>query len=352
MLNGLGWKTQFSIQMESHVQQASFLLLRRKETSLFGNYFIQLKKTYLNVCSDDAANYNIESGIRLSKANIIYFRHNDVQHLEQILKSLHEKDLMKPFKQLNRRFIIVEGLYQNRGDLAPLDQIVALKEKFKYRLILDDSMGVGVLGKTGKGSIEHWCIDPRKIDILSVTLDASIGSVGGICAGSYQIVDHQRLSGVGYVFSASSPPYTCVAALEALNIISNENHRSANVRENSRKMRFMLHGKIPRMTLDGDNISPIILIRFNDRTSAVNQNRDRELEFFDQVTQELSQKHQIIVGVSIYVPTEPRPPKPSLRILVSSDHHVADLQRAAEAIIAVINQTAECFSFDEEEKAN
>jgi serine palmitoyltransferase len=297
--------------------------------------------------SDDAANFNIENGIHLARASIIYFRHNDMEHLEQILKSIQEKDLTKPFKQLSRRFIVVEGLYQNRGDLCPLAKIIDLKEKYRYRVILDDSMGIGVLGETGRGSIEHWGIDPKLVDILSVTLDTSIGSVGGICAGSYQIVDHQRLSGVGYVFSASSPPYTCVAAIEGIKIISGEKERSKRVRENARHLRFLL-SKIPEMIIEGDEVSPIILIRAGEKSSVADQNREYELEFFELVAKELARNHQIFVGVSTYVPSEPRPPRPSLRVLVSADHTKEQLEGASKSIKKAISSVLTSYGFGQE----
>lgn len=100
----------------------------------------------------------------LSRSNVIYFRHNDTKHLEAILDDIREKDLLQPFTKPPRRFIVVEGLYQNRGDICPLEEIVALKKKFRYRLILEDSMAVGVLGENGKGSIDHWKCNVRRFE--------------------------------------------------------------------------------------------------------------------------------------------------------------------------------------------
>jgi serine palmitoyltransferase len=287
------------------------------------------KKGDLVIC-DDAANFYIESGIRLSRANVIYFKHNDMAHLEQVLKGVRENDINKPFKNLNRRFIVVEGLYQNRGDICPLDKVVDLKNKYKYRLILDDSMALGVLGKTGKGSAEYWNVPLSEVDILSFTLDTAIASVGGICAGSKKIVDHQRLGGIGYCFSASSPPYTCVAASEALKLISREPQRGQKVQENAKKIRILL-ANYKDLSIEGADISPIVLIRPSSYPEGIKSGED-ELTFLEEVARRLASEHKIFVSVTTYVPNESRPPRPSLKVLVTAGHCDKDLEKAAKAI--------------------
>lgn len=80
-----------------------------------------------------------------------------MEDLEKILKQVQQKDKREK-RKLNRRFIVIEGLYQNYGDIALLPTIMELKEKYKYRLIMDDSFGIGVLGKMGRGTCEHFGI--------------------------------------------------------------------------------------------------------------------------------------------------------------------------------------------------
>ena len=121
-----------------------------------------------------------------------------------------------------RRFLVVEGVYANYGDLAALRKIVELKDKYHYRLILDESFALGALGKTGRGSLEHHDMSVDSVDITLASLGNAVGSVGGICAGTRRVCDHQRLSGAGYVFSASLPPYLASAAIESLNILEEE----------------------------------------------------------------------------------------------------------------------------------
>ena len=107
---------------------------------------------------DEGVHFGLQQGITLSKCNVLYFKHNDMEDLERVLQDVREKDLAHPSKKLHRRFVIVEGLYQNYGDITPLDKVVELKKKYKYRLLLDDTLAVGVLGATGRGSPEHFNI--------------------------------------------------------------------------------------------------------------------------------------------------------------------------------------------------
>lgn len=80
-------------------------------------------------------------------------------------------------------------------------------QRYKYRLVVDESLSLGVLGPTGRGAAEHYGLSPGQVEIVGASLGAALSSVGGFCAGDREVVDHQRLSGLGYCFSASLPPY-------------------------------------------------------------------------------------------------------------------------------------------------
>jgi serine palmitoyltransferase len=176
------------------------------------------------VC-DKGVHFGIQQGIMLSRTNkVFWFRHNDMAHLEEVLKEATKKDGGENAVNLkNRRFIITEGLFQNYGDICQLDQVVKLKNRFKFRLILDDSYGVGVLGATGRGTHEKFnlkIIDD--VEVVVGVLDTSLASCGGFCAAEHAVIDHQRLSGAGYVFSASGPPFSSVAGTKALSLVMAE----------------------------------------------------------------------------------------------------------------------------------
>lgn len=166
---------------------------------------------------DEACNDAIVTGVELSRSTLITFRHNDMGHLTEILTSIAADDKRKRFDtRQQRRFIITEGLFRLVGDLCPLNEIIKLKEQFCYRLILDESTSFGVVGKTGRGVTEYFGVNITDVEIITIAVDTALASVGGLCVGSHEIVDHQRLSGAGYCFSASSPPFLAVAALTAL----------------------------------------------------------------------------------------------------------------------------------------
>mmetsp|Transcript_18345 Transcript_18345/g.41563 ORF Transcript_18345/g.41563 Transcript_18345/m.41563 type:complete len:652 (+) Transcript_18345:172-2127(+) len=170
---------------------------------------------------DEGVNESLLVGVNLSRANVRYFRHNDVRDLRRTLEKVAAQDAALKRKGTDqRRFIIVEGVYRNWGTFAPLQQISNLKEEFNYRLIVDDSHGIGVLGKTGRGSLEHAGLNPMvHCEILTFSIENALGSVGGMTVGSEEVVDHQRLSGAGYCFSASAPPFlskVCVASVKRL----------------------------------------------------------------------------------------------------------------------------------------
>ena len=114
----------------------------------------------------------------------------------------------------------MEGPYRNRGTIAPLEEIVEPKEEFCYRPILDDSHGIGALGENGQGSLKHHGLRPMvHVEVVTFSLEHALGSVGGVTIGSEEVVDHQRLSGAGYCFSASAPPFlrkVCTASVRRL----------------------------------------------------------------------------------------------------------------------------------------
>ncbi|KAL9178616.1 hypothetical protein ACHAXT_001954 [Thalassiosira profunda] len=170
---------------------------------------------------DEGVSEALLVGVTLSRANVRYFRHNDVKDLRRVLERVAAQDATLKRKATDqRRFLVVEGLYRNWGTIAPLREIVKLKEEFHYRLILDDSHGIGTLGANGRGSLEHHGLKPMvHCEILTFSLENALGSVGGMTVGSEEVVDHQRLSGAGYCFSASAPPFlskVCLANVRRL----------------------------------------------------------------------------------------------------------------------------------------
>ena len=212
------------------------------------------------VVLDDAAPWALSNGAALSRARVRRFAHGDAASLESVLRNLAEEDA-RAQRPPCRRFIVVEGVAASDGAVAPLPEIVRLKRRYKYRLVVDESLALGALGERGRGACEHFGLRPagvcrrrggegdeneaekkkknkkRKgggeesesdedaipdVDVIIATLGGALASIGGFCAASREIVDHQRLSGAGYCFSASLPPFLAVEASEALARLSKD----------------------------------------------------------------------------------------------------------------------------------
>lgn len=171
---------------------------------------------------DSGVNIALQKALIVSRADIEWYDHNDVDHLEQILSQL--KPVLDRQKPIRRRFIITEGLFANSGDIANLPRIVELKNKYKYRLFLDESLSIGVLGGTGKGLPEHYGVSRDEISITIGSMANSFASSGGFCVGVNPMVHHQRISSNAYVFSASLPPYSAKVTSQAIReILAPEN---------------------------------------------------------------------------------------------------------------------------------
>uniref|UniRef100_A0A1B0CLP9 Serine palmitoyltransferase 1 n=1 Tax=Lutzomyia longipalpis TaxID=7200 RepID=A0A1B0CLP9_LUTLO len=189
------------------------------------------------VYSDEAANFAIQKGLDASRCTVIYFRHNDMKDLEEKLIEHTRQAAKNPKKAAKtRKFLIAEGIYMNTGEMCPLADLVALRKRYQLRFFLDESITFGTMGATGRGLTEHLGIDRAEIDLISATLEWAVGTIGGFCVGSSFIVDHQRLSGLGYCFSASCPPLLTRAAVSALEKFDKEPELFAEIQECSRKL--------------------------------------------------------------------------------------------------------------------
>ncbi len=158
---------------------------------------------------------------RLSFSKVYKFKHNDMDDLERLLKSLPE-DVGK--------LIVVDGVYSMDGDIAPLDKMVELKKKYGARLFVDDAHGVGVIGEKGRGAAEHYGV-LDEVDIIMCTFSKSFASLGGFVAGERKVIEYIKHFGRPMIFSASITPAAAAAAKEALKIIKIEPERRIRLQE-------------------------------------------------------------------------------------------------------------------------
>ncbi|VDD80856.1 unnamed protein product [Mesocestoides corti] len=199
------------------------------------------------IFADEGVSQAVHEGLLASRSTIRYFRHNDMDHLEELLAAQQVEDVIDPKRASQiRRFFVVEGLYLDYGDICPLPRLVDLKYKYKVRIILDETISFGVLGEAGRGVTEHFGINVDHVDVITGSLETAIGVFGGFCAGSHFVVDHQRLSGQGYCFSASLPPILAVASEAAVECLQKE---SGSRQRRLRHIAHLLQDRLQEKTL-------------------------------------------------------------------------------------------------------
>lgn len=125
------------------------------------------KRTDL-IFADEGVSQAVREGLIASRSTVRFFRHNDINHLEELMLAQEAEDLVDPSRASQiRRFLVVEGLYLDYGDICPLPQLIDLKYKYKVRIILDETISFGVLGKMGRGVTEHFKINVEHIDVMT-----------------------------------------------------------------------------------------------------------------------------------------------------------------------------------------
>lgn len=276
---------------------------------------------------DDGVNFAMQTGAKLTRSNIVTFRHNDMKDLEAKLQEIQAKDAKRGKKKPYPRFIAVEGLSQYHGDVCPLNEVVQLAQKYRYRLFLDDTMAIGVLGKTGRGSIEHWGLKMSDVDLICGSLDASLAAVGGFCVSTNEhAISHQRLSGAGYCFSAASPPYCSTAGITTLQLIDKQPELCASLRQKAERFRSELTG-IRGLAVDGSSISPIVHVRLAHPAKDAAAEADTLQRIVDTLV-----SSDVLADLARYIPGDQFAPRPSIRMFVTAGHDDKDLLRVAETI--------------------
>lgn len=160
---------------------------------------------------------------------------------------------------------------------------IELKEKYKFRIILDESWSLGVLGRTGRGVTEAQNVDPSQVDMIIGSLAASLCAGGGFCAGSKDVVGHQRITSSAYCYSAALPAMSAVTASETINILQNNPEVLNTMRENIKAMRAQLDPRSDWVSCTSAVENPILLLAIKPN---VVQSRRMSFEDQDRVLQE------------------------------------------------------------------
>jgi len=162
------------------------------------------------ILSDELNHASIIDGARLSRAKVKVFRHKDVAHAEELLKEIQNDP--------GRKLLITDGVFSMDGDIGPVDKLCDIADKYGAIMMVDDAHASGVLGRNGRGSVDHFQCTQR-VDVQVGTLSKAIGALGGYVCGSRDLIDYLYHRARPFLFSTSHPPSvaaTCIAAFDLL----------------------------------------------------------------------------------------------------------------------------------------
>lgn len=203
------------------------------------------------VIHDSLIHNSVLEGIKLSGAARRSFPHNDTQALDAILTDIRG--------QFERVLIVVEGHYSMDGDIPDLPVLIDIKRRHGCFLMVDEAHALGVLGQTGRGSFEHFGIEPKGVDIWMGTLSKTLASCGGYIAGSRALVELLKYAAPGFVYSVGMAPPLAAASLAALKLMLKEPERVARLQENGQTfLKLAREAGLDTGTSQGFAIVPVI----------------------------------------------------------------------------------------------
>ncbi len=179
------------------------------------------------VITDRIVHASIVDACRLSYGDVYKYKHNDMEDLERIISSLGDEV---------GKLIVVDGVFSMEGDLANLPAIVEIAKEHNARIMVDDAHGIGVMGKNGRGTAEHFGVEVD-IDLVMGTFSKSFASLGGFVAGEKKVISYIKHFARSLIFSASITPASVAAVLATLDIIENEPERREKLWAITRKMK-------------------------------------------------------------------------------------------------------------------
>jgi glycine C-acetyltransferase len=260
------------------------------------------------IISDELNHASIIDGIRLCKADRFRFKHGDMTDLE---------DKLKETQNHRFRMIATDGVFSMDGDVAKLDQITELAEKYNAIVMVDDSHATGFFGDTGRGSAEyHGVMD--KVDIFTSTLGKAMGGAsGGFTTGKKEIIEYLRQKSRPYLFSNTVPPAVISASIKAFELIEKSRDLIKKLQENTKLFR-------DKMTDSGFNIKksdhPIVPIMLGEARLAV------------EMSNRLLDEGIYVIGFSY--PVVPKG-QARIRVQISAAHSEEQINKAINAFIKI-----------------
>ncbi len=215
-----------------------------------------------HLVSDENNHASIIDGCRLSYGKTHVFKHDDMEDLERVLRGLPEG---------GNRWVVSDGIFSMEGNLAQIDRIVDLAERYGARVIIDDAHGIGYLGDHGEGSCGHYGVMER-VDILTGTFSKSFAAIGGFCVASVEMIHHLQHHARSLIYSASMPPVMVACASKAVDIFYREEGLRKQVLINSNDFRQGVEA-IGFRTIPQKTPTPIVPIIIGDAFKMLHFNK-------------------------------------------------------------------------------
>ena len=262
------------------------------------------------IISDELNHASIIDGARLSRAKIKVFRHKDAAHAEELLKEIKD--------QPGHKLLITDGVFSMDGDIGPLPVLCDVAEKYGAIMMVDDAHSSGVLGKNGRGTIDHFNVHGR-VDIQVGTLSKAIGALGGYVCGSKDLIDFLYHRARPFLFSTSHPPSVAATCIAAFDLLEEEPQLMDQLWANTRFFKKELGGL--GFNIGGQNTptseTPITPIIIGDGKLTMDFSR------------ELFKEGVFATGIAF--PTVPEG-KARIRTIMSATHTQDQLTRALEVL--------------------
>jgi len=259
------------------------------------------------IFTDELNHASIIDGVRLTKAQRVIFPHRDMGGL---------KEKLEEHKEIAKKLIITDGVFSMDGDLAPLPGIVELAESYDAMVMVDDAHGEGVLGRNGRGIVDHFGLHGR-VDIEAGTMSKAFGVMGGYIAGSAQLIDYLRQRARPFLFSSAATPADVAACIAAIDILDASDEPVRTLWENADYFK----AKLVDLGFDtGVSETPITPVMLREAQTAW----DFSKKVFDEG----------VFATAIAFPTVPRG-KARIRAMLSAAHSREDLDFAVEKFAKV-----------------
>ncbi|KAF8752227.1 Serine palmitoyltransferase [Rhizoctonia solani] len=286
------------------------------------------------IVADRGVNFAIQKGLQISRSTIRWYDHNNLKSLQEVLESV-DRECRKKGSKLTRRFIVTEGIFEDLDKWLTCQKLsIELKKKYKYRLVLDESISFGSMGRTGRGLTELYNVPATEVDMLVGSIANGLCSAGGFCAGSRVVVDHQRINGTSLAALHENARLLRSTLEKCSEYIDITSHPASPI------IHFTLRTQSAPSLLP--STAEIVLTKSNPHTQAVPNPVQFDIAaeevILQQIVDESINQGVLIARARRLRGQEGVEPRPSIRVVCSAALGKKDVERAAGVLKGVVGK--------------